>query len=93
MRLARERSPDVALLDVEMPMLNGPGLAYQMYLHNTGLEDVPVVFISGITNLRDVAASVGTPYFLGKPYRYEDMIALVGRALRERIAPTHQAQL
>lgn len=90
MRLADERSPDVALLDVEMPVLDGPGMAYEMFLHNMGLENVPVVFISGVANLREVAARAGTPYFLGKPYRYEQIVALVGRALTERVAPRPQ---
>ena len=80
------------LLDVEMPVLDGPGMAYQMFLRDMGLEDVPVLFISGVANLRDVAASAGTPYFLGKPYRYEDIIAIVNRALAERIAPTREAR-
>ncbi|MCC6556170.1 MAG: response regulator [Polyangiaceae bacterium] len=87
LRLAGEQIPDVALLDVEMPILSGPGMAYQMFVHDMGLEDVPVVLLSGVTNLKEVAADVGTPYFLGKPYRFEQIVALVGRALSERVAP------
>jgi DNA-binding response OmpR family regulator len=87
MRLATEGTPEVALLDVEMPVMTGPGMAYQMLIHDMGLEDVPVVFLSGVSNLREVAGQVGTPYYLGKPYRIEQLIALLGRALRERIAP------
>ena len=87
LRLARERIPQVALLDVEMPILDGPGMAYQMFLHDMGLEKVPVVLLSGVTHLQDVAAEVGTPYFLGKPYRFERVVALVGRALSERVSP------
>ena len=87
LRLARERTPEVALLDVEMPVLDGPGMAYEMFLHDMGLEDVPVVLLSGVTNLQDVAAEVGTPYFLGKPYRFELVVALVARALSERVSP------
>jgi DNA-binding NtrC family response regulator len=87
LRLARERIPEVALLDVEMPVLDGPGMAYEMLLRDMGLEQVPIVFLSGVANLREVAAAVGTPYFLGKPYRYERVVALVERALSERIAP------
>jgi DNA-binding NtrC family response regulator len=90
LRLARERIPDIALLDVEMPILDGPGMAYEMFLRDMGLERVPVVFISGVANLREVAASAGTPYFLGKPYRYEQVVALVGRALAERVTPHPQ---
>jgi DNA-binding NtrC family response regulator len=90
LRLATERTPDLALLDVEMPLLDGPGMAYEMFLHDMGLEHVPVVFISGVANLREVAALAGTPYFLGKPFRYEQVIALVNRALVERAAPRPQ---
>jgi DNA-binding NtrC family response regulator len=87
MRLLEQRHPDLALLDVEMPVLNGPGMAYRMFMRNHGLERVPVVLVSGVPNLKEVAAHVGTPYFLGKPYRYEDLVAMVGRALADRVAP------
>lgn len=89
LELAAQRKPDLALLDVEMPLLGGPELAYQMLLHNMGLEHVPVVFLSGVANLREVAAAVGTPYFLSKPYTYAQVVALTARALAERIAPSH----
>jgi CheY-like chemotaxis protein len=87
LRLLHERIPDLVLLDVEMPVLDGPGMAYQMLLHDMGLEDVPIVFLSGVPNLREVAAAAGTPYFLGKPYRYEHFLDLIARALAEQIAP------
>jgi DNA-binding NtrC family response regulator len=87
LRLASERTPDVVLLDVEMPMLDGPGMAYEMLLHNMGLEAVPVVLLSGVPNLKQVAANVGTPYCLGKPYRYTQVLELVRRALSERVPP------
>ncbi|MDB4958615.1 MAG: Two-component response regulator [Myxococcales bacterium] len=87
LRLARERLPDVALLDVEMPVLGGPAMAYQMYVRDHGLETVPVVLLSGVINLEQVAKQVGTPYFLAKPYRHGPVVALVRRALAERIAP------
>jgi DNA-binding NtrC family response regulator len=87
LRLVYERVPDLALLDVEMPVLNGPGMAYQLLIHDMGLELIPVVLLSGVTNLGEVAEQVGTPYFLGKPYRYEQIVALIGRALAERTPP------
>lgn len=86
-RLAHDRHPDVALLDVEMPHLTGPEMAFQMFIHNMGLENVPVILLSGIPNLSTVAQAVGTPYFLSKPYRYERLMTLLERALSERIAP------
>ena len=90
LRLAAERIPALALLDVEMPILDGPGMAYEMFLHDMGLELVPVVLLSGVPELDRIAAEVGTPYYLGKPYRYDQLISLVKRALAERIAPSRR---
>lgn len=91
LQLATENTPQLVLLDVEMPVLDGPGMAYEMLLHDMGLEYVPVVFLSGVPNLKQIAADVGTPYFLTKPYRYKQVVALVAQALAERIAPTWPA--
>jgi DNA-binding response OmpR family regulator len=87
LRLAGERLPDLALLDVEMPVLSGPEMAYEMFVLDMGRERVPIVFLSGVTDLRDVARRVGTPYCLAKPYRHSQVVALVNLALQERIAP------
>lgn len=85
--LAREHAPELALIDIDMPLLDGPGMTYEMFLHDMGLEDVPVAFLSGSPQIRDVAARVGTPYFLAKPYGYKQLQMLIARALMERIAP------
>lgn len=87
LRLVTERSPDMALLDVEMPILTGPDMAYRMFVHDMGLEMIPIILLSGVANLPQVAAQVGTPYFLSKPYSYAQVVALVRRALVERAAP------
>ena len=79
--------PDAVLLDVEMPVLDGPGMAYQMFLRDLGLESIPVVLLSGVVDLEDVAARVGTPYFLGKPYSLDAVFSLCERALAERTPP------
>src|SRR5262245_19991897 len=62
--LVRERPPDITLLDVEMPVLNGPEMAYGLFLRNQGDEKIPIVLVSGIVGLSEVARVVGTPYFL-----------------------------
>ena len=79
--------PDVLTLDVEMPRVTGPEMAHLMLLRDCGKEFVPVVLLSGIVGLPNVAHTVGTPYFLAKPYRIEDVLPLIDRALTERIPP------
>lgn len=82
------RMPDAVLLDVEMPILDGPGMAYEMFIRNCGLEAIPIILLSGVVDLERIAARVGTPYFLGKPYALGAVRALCERALTERTPPT-----
>jgi DNA-binding response OmpR family regulator len=81
LRLARERLPDLALIDVQMPVLGGPGMVYGMIISDMGLENVPVIFMSGLPNVAEIAAEVGTPYYLRKPFALDQIEALVDRAL------------
>lgn len=87
LRCLDERLPDLVLLDVEMPRLNGPGMAYHMFIRDLGRERIPIVLISALLDLPEVAASVGTPYFLAKPYAVDAVLALIARALEERTPP------
>jgi CheY-like chemotaxis protein len=82
-----DRAPDLVLLDVEMPILSGPEMAYQLFLRNCGDEKIPVILQSGIVGLLEIADMVGTPYFLQKPYTPEALLGMVDRALQEHIAP------
>jgi two-component system response regulator CpxR len=81
--------PDCLVLDIEMPYLNGPGMAHQMLLHDAGEEKIPILLVSGRSDLLAVAARIGTPYFLAKasPDYGEVLIKMIERALSERCAP------
>lgn len=87
LRCLAERLPDVVLLDVEMPRLTGPEMAYRMFVNNLGMENVPIVLVSGVAGLRDLAGRIGTPYFLPKPFDLHRLLDMVARALRERELP------
>jgi CheY-like chemotaxis protein len=87
LRLVAERRPDLVLLDVEMPLVTGPEMSQEMIVRDRGQEEIPIVLVSGVTNLFRLAASVGTPYFLRKPYDAETLSRLVASALVERRPP------
>lgn len=78
---------DLILLDVEMPRLTGPEMAYQVFLRDAGAEKIPIVLLSGKLGLDRIAKVVGTPYFLPKPSTAEKLFASIGRALVERTPP------
>ena len=88
--LLAERFPEAVLLDVEMPVLTGPEMAMRMFVHDCGLEEIPIVLLSGVKDLTVVAARVGTPYFLSKPFAVDELLRLLGRALVERVPPRPQ---
>jgi len=85
--LVTQRVPDLVLLDVEMPVLSGPEMAYILFVRNCGDEKIPVILLSGMVGLARVAATVGTPYYLAKPSSFQEVQRLVDRALAERIPP------
>jgi len=87
LRMLEERAPEAALLDIEMPILDGPGMVATMFVRDAGLERVPIVLLSGVQDLPAVAAQVGTPYFLCKPYTFETLRRMLARVLVERTPP------
>jgi CheY-like chemotaxis protein len=82
------RLPDVIVLDVEMPHVSGPEMAYRIVVHDAGMERIPILLLSGVTNVAEVARELGTPYFLGKPFPIRRFEQLLERALSERRPPT-----
>jgi CheY-like chemotaxis protein len=81
--------PDCVVLDVDMPVVTGPEMARRMLLHDAGEERIPILLVSGRNDLPEVAARVGTPYFLRKasPDYGDALLKLLDRALQERRAP------
>lgn len=79
--------PDAILLDVDMPMLGGLGMAHKMMLHDAGEEKIPIVLFSARTDLPELAAEMGTPYSISKPFDMTALLTLLGSAIRERIPP------
>lgn len=82
-----EAFPDLIVCDVEMPNLTGPDMAYRIFLRDAGAEKIPILLISGVRDLREVAQQVGTTYFLSKPVSVERLFATLTRALVERVPP------
>jgi DNA-binding NtrC family response regulator len=88
LRLLSEHLPDLIVLDVEMPELSGPDMASRLIIEDAGRELIPIVLLSGVDNLSQIAEVVGTPYSLAKPCHMDHLIDVANRALAERVAPT-----
>jgi len=72
-----------------MPILDGPGMAHQMLLHDAGQESIPIVLVSGRDDLPQIARRMGTPYFLARatPGFGKALLGVLDRALAEQRAP------
>jgi DNA-binding NtrC family response regulator len=79
--------PQVVITDLEMPVLDGYGMVYRLFVENLGRENIPIIVISGAAVLPHIAQALGTPYFLPKPFTLEALLALINRALAEAIPP------
>jgi DNA-binding NtrC family response regulator len=80
--------PDALVLDVDMPVLGGPGMAHKMLLHDAGEENIPIILMSARQDLPKIAEQMGTSYSLAKPATVDAFLKLLDRALRERRAPS-----
>jgi DNA-binding response OmpR family regulator len=80
-----ERLPQLVLTDIEMPVLDGRAMIYRMFVENLGRENVPIVVLSGAPDLCHIAAALGTPYYLTKPFPLDALNATIDRALTEAI--------
>jgi diguanylate cyclase (GGDEF)-like protein len=79
--LCREDPPDVVLLDIEMPGLDG----YQVLTELKGdaeLRDIPVVFLTSRDTMNDVVAGLrgGAHDYLRKPFEGAELLARVAAA-------------
>ena len=82
---ARERAPDVVLLDVMMPGLDGWRVAEEL-LDDQSTERIPIVFLTARAELRDRARGIdlGGVEYVTKPFNPVELAPLV-RGLLERV--------
>jgi chemosensory pili system protein ChpA (sensor histidine kinase/response regulator) len=82
-----ERLPDVILLDIEMPRMDGFEVASRVR-SNPRTKDIPIIMISSRTGQkhRQRALRLGVRSFLGKPYQEIQLL----KAIDEVIKPVEQ---
>ncbi|MFZ5471870.1 MAG: response regulator [Myxococcota bacterium] len=90
--LLGKQKPELIICDVEMPVLNGPDMALEIFLKDAGDALIPILLASGVADLHRIADQVGTPYYLAKPFTVEQLLDTLSRALRERRPPQPKAR-
>ncbi len=85
LQLIGERTPDVILLDIEMPRMDGFEFAKTIKA-DAQLAHIPIIMITSRTadKHRNRAKELGVDVYLGKPYQEDELL----RHLRELVAVT-----
>ncbi|MEO6968899.1 MAG: Hpt domain-containing protein [Rhodanobacteraceae bacterium] len=81
-----ERVPDLMLLDIEMPRMDGYELATHMK-NDPRLRDIPIIMITSRTGEkhRQRAFEIGVERYLGKPYNEAELL----RNVQEMLEASH----
>lgn len=74
-----ERAPDVILLDMRMPVLDGWGFARQF---RAAGKRAPIIVMTAAENARRWAEEIGADGYLAKPFEIDALIAAVERHAR-----------
>lgn len=71
--------PDIILLDINMPEMNGYEVAAKLK-ENPDTAEIPIIFISALTEPEDKAKafSSGGVDYITKPFQLEEVLARVG---------------
>lgn len=94
LELAAQHPPDLVLLDVVMPGMNG--FETCEHLHKiAGLADVPVIFLTGFTDRPAIAKAfdTGAVDYVTKPFMLEELLARVKTHVDLKLARDRLGQM
>ena len=84
-KLALEKKPDLVLMDIQLPGINGIE-AFRQIRGNAGTQSIPVVALTASVTPTDRSAitAAGFDAFLGKPINLKEFLETVKRMVEQR---------
>ena len=82
----RENKPDLVLLDIEMPRMNGFEVLQSLQLQSAYCN-IPVIMLTSrsASKYRDKATRLGAQGFITKPFKDEDVVSLITSLTRKTV--------
>ena len=79
-------TPDLILLDIEMPRMDGFEVATQIR-HTDRLKDIPIIMITSRTGdkHRQRALDIGVNDYMGKPFQEAQLLQKLGQLLNVEV--------
>lgn len=93
--IARNETPDLIMLDVMMPQMDGYEVCRQLKA-DPGTQDIPVIFITALSQTLDKvkAFSIGGVDYITKPFEFDEVLARVETHLAlQRVQKSLQEQV
>jgi chemosensory pili system protein ChpA (sensor histidine kinase/response regulator) len=89
LQILADRTPDVILLDIEMPRMDGFEFA-KTVKSDPKLKGIPIIMITSRTaeKHRSRAREIGVEVYLGKPYQEEELLAEIRKAVAGQLTPS-----
>ena len=86
MEVLQDHKPDVMLLDIEMPRMDGFEVA-SLVRHDERLKDVPIIMITSRTGdkHRERAMSIGVNAYMGKPFQEDALLENINHYLGQEV--------
>lgn len=78
LEIVREQLPDLILLDVMMPEIDGFELCKEIKAEDR-IKDIPIIFVTGKTDISDITKGfmIGGSDYITKPFRTRELLARV----------------
>jgi DNA-binding response OmpR family regulator len=83
LRLARTTSPDLIILDIVMPDMDGADVA-SLLSEDPSTKEIPVIFLTGILTKQEelTGKKTGKHLVVAKPILAKDLVELVNKTLK-----------
>ncbi|MGE6392081.1 Hpt domain-containing protein [Psychrobacter pacificensis] len=88
--ILQDTTPDMILLDIEMPRMDGFEVATQVRF-NSRLQHIPIIMITSRTGEkhRERALEIGVNDYMGKPFQEKELLEKIQRLLGEEVSLTN----
>ena len=82
LKLAREISPDLIILDVMMPKINGYKIS-RLLKYDNKYKNIPIIMVTARSQEQDklIGEETGVNEYISKPFELEEILAVVKKYL------------
>lgn len=80
---AKQKTPDLVILDVMMPVMDGYSCLRELNTH-FGRGKIPIIILTARERMKDLFELEGIEDYVVKPFDHEDLLLRIERAFKRR---------